>query len=255
MQSTLRWRKPGPALAPWVQCYWRYEAKEAATHALRPDGASGLIFSFGAAFDLSGQRYSLPGLISGPKLTSSELQVAAGTCLLGIRFQPGMGRLFLSRSLAQLQGQQTANSLLLAEQLWPTIQQTVPTRAMESVLLAKVSAQTIPPATRQLLSLINRTAGRQPVAVLAAKVPMGLRQLERQFLQWVGVTPKQYSRIRRAALVRQALRQGHELAAVAQHGGYSDQAHFSRDFQGIHGQTPGQYQQQRIAVMAASPSL
>jgi AraC-like DNA-binding protein len=77
-------------------------------------------------------------------------------------------------------------------------------------------------------------------------VPLGQRQLERLFRYQVGLTPKQFSRIQRVALVRQQLQQGQPLLDTALTCGYSDQAHFIHDFKTVVGMTPGQYRTSRI---------
>jgi len=62
----------------------------------------------------------------------------------------------------------------------------------------------------------------------------------------VGLTPKQFSRIQRVALVRNQLRSGQPLLDTALACGYSDQAHFIHDFKRVVGITPGQYRTSRI---------
>ena len=81
----------------------------------------------------------------------------------------------------------------------------------------------------------------QRLADLLQSVPLGQRQLERLFRHQVGLTPKQFSRIQRVALVRRELRAGEALLDTALTCGYSDQAHFIHDFKTVVGMTPGQY--------------
>ncbi|WP_370277516.1 helix-turn-helix domain-containing protein, partial [Pontibacterium sp.] len=68
--------------------------------------------------------------------------------------------------------------------------------------------------------------------------------LERLFKQWVGISPKHYSRLLRVNLARSALRKAEgniSLTDAALNAGYFDQAHFNREFKQVVGLTPGQY--------------
>ncbi|HCA66133.1 MAG TPA: AraC family transcriptional regulator, partial [Pseudomonas sp.] len=94
---------------------------------------------------------------------------------------------------------------------------------------------------QQLLNRIAASEGRARLADLLQSVPLGQRQLERLFRHQVGLTPKQFSRIQRVALVRRELRAGEALLDTALACGYSDQAHFIHDFKTVVGMTPGQY--------------
>jgi AraC-like DNA-binding protein len=59
------------------------------------------------------------------------------------------------------------------------------------------------------------------------------------FRRAVGLTPKRYCRVRRFQRAL-ALPRG-SLGALALAAGYSDQAHFTREFRALAGLTPGEY--------------
>jgi AraC-like DNA-binding protein len=102
--------------------------------------------------------------------------------------------------------------------------------------------------------LVRRTAGgpADPRAVFvdaalrrgwsvkdaAAAVGLSERQMERQCLDWFGLSPRRYRRILR---LRQAVRRvkgGASLAEAALTAGYADQPHFNREVQALAGATP-----------------
>lgn len=87
----------------------------------------------------------------------------------------------------------------------------------------------------------DRTINR--VDELAAKTGMGERALQRLFSDYVGVSPKWV--IRRSRLHDAASRLANaeevNLTRLAQDLGYSDQAHFTRDFKAIVGRAPSDY--------------
>jgi transcriptional regulator GlxA family with amidase domain len=88
-------------------------------------------------------------------------------------------------------------------------------------------------------ALLHRR-GRLPVAELARQTGWSRRQLEREFLQKVGVSPKTLSRVVRFQNLlrlsgRNPARPWSDLAAAC---GYADQAHLVRDFREFSGATP-----------------
>lgn len=89
---------------------------------------------------------------------------------------------------------------------------------------------------------LEASAGRIPVCRLADKVGVSRRRLEALFQEQVGCAPKTAARILRfrkaLALITDGARDGRTLAAVAEHCGYSDQAHLSREVRAFAGIPP-----------------
>ncbi len=88
--------------------------------------------------------------------------------------------------------------------------------------------------------MIRKSGGFEKVETLPDKVYISLRQLEREFKQKVGITPKRYMRISRLNEVHRRLEEEQELELtnIAFACGYADQAHFIRDFKNIMGVNP-----------------
>ncbi len=84
--------------------------------------------------------------------------------------------------------------------------------------------------------LFERTGGRAPVGAVARAVGLSTRHLGTLFAREVGRSPKQVAGLMRferaqAAIAEQVrLRGSADLAGVAAAGGFSDQAHLSREF-------------------------
>ncbi|HEY0341618.1 MAG TPA: helix-turn-helix domain-containing protein, partial [Steroidobacteraceae bacterium] len=87
----------------------------------------------------------------------------------------------------------------------------------------------------------DRTINR--VDELAPRVGLGERALQRLFSDYVGVSPKWVIRRFRLhdAASRLAKAEDVNLTHLAQELGYSDQAHFTRDFKAIVGRSPSDY--------------
>ena len=79
---------------------------------------------------------------------------------------------------------------------------------------------------------------------LAAAAGLSKFHFVRLFSAVVGITPHRYQLLLRIAGARALLRQGEEIADVAQHTGFFDQSHFTACFRDVVGVTPGRYQLQ-----------
>ena len=91
--------------------------------------------------------------------------------------------------------------------------------------------------------VIRRKKGLISMEELAGKAFISTRQLEREFRQKMGISPKNYMRIARLNEVNRILANGRRLPLtdIAYVCGYSDQAHFIRDFKHFTGQSPKKF--------------
>tara|TARA_Y100001949_G_scaffold159034_1_gene149645 strand:+ start:7595 stop:8395 length:801 start_codon:yes stop_codon:yes gene_type:complete len=242
-------RPPSPALAAYVQRFWWMEGDGSQVYdeqMLHPDGGSGVIFNFADPLNFDGSQRTPRTLIAGPQLSSARLQLLGQVRMMGVRFRPGMGDAVFGIGLDELAGFHDASwprlgFAHLIDQL-AELKRDAQQAVVERELLRRLSAsQARRTPVQQLLAQIAAEGGRARLADLLQSVPLGQRQLERLFRHQVGMTPKQFSRIQRVALVRNQLRTGQPLLDTALTCGYSDQAHFIHDFKRVVGMTPGQY--------------
>ncbi|MFD5143039.1 helix-turn-helix domain-containing protein [Streptomyces sp. NPDC058401] len=91
-------------------------------------------------------------------------------------------------------------------------------------------------------SRLSRSAGTVPIPELARAVGWCQSQLQRRFLEQIGVTPKTAARILRLERAMRLLSEGRPAAAVAIAGGYYDQAHLSREMKAMTGHPPRSFQ-------------
>lgn len=119
--------------------------------------------------------------------------------------------------------------------------------ALDATLLARVPlVRAMHPAVAQALSEFTV---RSDVGHVIAATGYSHRTMITLFRCAVGLAPKQYVRVLRFARALKDLGARRGLADVAIEAGYSDQAHFSREFRGFAGVTPSEYR--RIAPSAA----
>jgi AraC-like DNA-binding protein len=171
--------------------------------------------------------------------------------VLGVRFRPGGFRGLLGAPLSTI----TDRTIPLSR-----IYELDPSAAEAAVLEAggdsgmmsaaeAILRTRIPPidATVDLVQgIIDRIAADRDlnrVAELATQLSMGERALQRLFGDYIGVSPKWV--IRRCRLLDAASRLANaedvNLTYLAQELGYSDQAHFTRDFKALVGRAPSDY--------------
>ncbi|MBR9998199.1 MAG: AraC family transcriptional regulator [Cyclobacteriaceae bacterium] len=95
--------------------------------------------------------------------------------------------------------------------------------------------------------IIRQEKGFIRIEDLSGQVFISIRQLEREFKRKVGISPKLYMRIARLNEVHRQLEQHDKLdfTAVTYACGYSDQAHFIRDFKNLTGEKPSLFVKNR----------
>ncbi len=88
--------------------------------------------------------------------------------------------------------------------------------------------------------IIRRTKDPLKIKALAYRLNISQRQLEREFKHKIGITPKHYLRLSRMNEVHRLLEADRtlNLTKIAYQVGYTDQAHFIRDFKSITGEKP-----------------
>ena len=87
---------------------------------------------------------------------------------------------------------------------------------------------------------------------LAASAGLGVRQLERQFLDAVGLSPKRFAKTARFQRTLQLLRDGQSPADVASLCGFADQAHLAREFRSVAGTSAREVNLAGVAFLQGS---
>ena len=188
--------------------------------------------------------------MTGPILISASGVVR----LLGIRFQPGGTRPFVDLpaneitdrviELGSLSWQFERSLLDSCEHAFELDQKIA---ALDAYLTSRLNDARFDSNLLALAATIIDRRGLVSVDQLASRAGVSSRQLERRFLQEVGLGPKLLARIVRFQQVFRAVDQSNPAwADVAIECGYYDQAHLIRDF--------NQFAQQSPAVLFASQS-
>lgn len=225
-------RLPVSQLRPFVECIWHSDPTDETRFEIIPDGC------VDACFVLSEKRPRV--ILFGTTTRTSAYDLEVGAPYFGVRFRAGMASLFVQERISDL----TDSELQVAGFLGVGADEVVDLRSfserrmrLESALMAALARNThrLNDAVNRAVAEINRTYGDVRVRDLAASSNLSERQLERLFVERVGITPKLYARIRRFRSVLDHLQDPEgvkrpNMAEIAASYGYTDQSHMARDF-------------------------
>ncbi|MCI0665462.1 MAG: helix-turn-helix domain-containing protein [Acidobacteria bacterium] len=238
-----------------MECIWLLEGSDrqeySAPERLLPDGCVELILNFGALFEEhkeTGHRNLQPSRFIVGQMTQPVLVSPTGpVSLLGIRFAPGGTLPFftfppgeLTNTIAPLADVAVALDRQLSGQVYDTQNFAEKITIIKALLIRQMSEKEEKGASlREAILNIVGSGGQVSVDLLAADLGIGGRQLERRFLNEVGIGPKLLCRILRFQQVFRAVeRSDRNWARIAVDCGYYDQAHLIRDFHQFAGETP-----------------
>lgn len=189
--------------------------------------------------------------ISGPiKRRFSYLMENQG-CLFGAKFWPGAFRMICDKSPSIWTDKRLPAGLILGDSVLPVKNAFFRAdQAGERLSIVQKylscfiqSNEERIPIIKKAFADIERHKSIFTVAQLAALQKMTVRSLQRLFKEYVGVSPKwaiQLFRLREAA-VQMESQSFIDFSRLALELGYSDQAHFCKDFKRMTGQTPKSY--------------
>jgi AraC-like DNA-binding protein len=245
--------RPQPPLSSYVECFWTLESETRTlafqTERILPDGCVELILNFGEPFSqhetdrhFVQPRHFLVGQMTGPILISPTGVVD----LIGIRFHPGGTVPFVRTPMQEITDQVTELSGIVPglerQLLSASIDLKILAKrvaAIEGVLIDNLIRSKPHSQTLALAAKVVEYRGLISVDQLAQNAGLSARQLERRFLNEVGLGPKLLSRIMRFQQVFRAVENCEGAwAPVAVECGYYDQAHLIRDFNQFAHQTP-----------------
>jgi len=242
--TRFRYREFPPAapLANHVLTYWRFEASvppgETFTHHVWPDGcvSVNVVAAGGAAVAFS---------VTGPRLAPLEVPMVGDVVATGIRFWPDAGGAVLGTPAESLRDRWIDATELLGTEArtMAAMVAAEPDRAamiFDDWVAARLrDARPLDPVVRTAVRAIIATRGDRSIASLARDSGLGIRQLQRRFRRALGLSPKEYSRIRRLrSTLEAALRGEASWSAVAYELGFADQSHLIHEVGDLTGLTP-----------------
>ena len=238
---------PTGRLSAFVQGIWSssvpVESGETVKRSLYSDAGSGIVFNLHDEICI-GEDVIPKGVIMLPvEKHAEEIALPPGSKLAGIRFFPAVGYGILGQHydkptpLAKQDDLYHLHALYARLEKLATAQQHIDALyqwATDNLSITDL----IPDALERTLEGI---AQDEELADLMGNAELSQRQIERQFKQWLGMTPKYYQRIARIKKAINYMKAHPEadLVDVALRFGFSDQAHMTREFRTIACITPG----------------
>jgi len=247
---------PHATLQDSVKRFWILEKEYTAEDEIEeviPDPCVELIFNFGSAYSEIGgsparelPNICLVGVLSKPL----RLHARGLVKIVAVRFF-AWGALSFLKNVASKDSATAAD----LDPMWRQVVESVTAKvhsgeyakAVEGIedfliglrLNALFGREQVKAAAR----LLYRSKGQFRVAELADYCNMSVRQLQRQFGETTGVSPKTLGRIIRFEAIRDRLMSdpNANLTDLAYEFGYTDQAHFIKDFKAFTDKTPGEY--------------
>lgn len=237
------------ALRGFVAALWTYSGN-GSPHRVLPDGCLDFIFdpSTGSASVIGPMSQSV--VVPGPR----------GQTAFGVRFRPGHAARFIdahANELLDAQGslRELTRFAELGERVLGVRDHGERVQLVTRALLdANTRVRAFDARVDRAVRLIERAHGNVSLPELVQQIGLGERQLERRFLEHVGLAPKRFARVVRFEhALRLAQRRTLGQAALAAHAGYSDEPHLLRDFRALSGLTPNALLRERDVGIVQVP--
>lgn len=186
-----------------------------------------------------------------PGVTTSSHKLQGTGCVFGVKFHPGGFYPFIRKPISAFRGLPIpVNDVLgisgkdLEGAVLGRKEGQAMAEEMERLLVSRLP-ELDPQAQlmREAVEHIAKDRGLTKVDMLCAHLDMNKRTVQRLFDQYIGISPKWVIRLYRIQDAAERLDRGTygELVGLAMDLGYHDQAHFSKDFKNVTGQTPEEY--------------
>lgn len=266
---------PSAALQPYIDCYWTLSlggsaAEMSPEQYCLPLGTQDLIFMLNKdryETVIEGKRHIMPSaLVGGMYQVPVGWTAPCDTRIFAIRMKPECMLELFRVPVSVLFNEFTAMDAFfgksgaeLTEQMREAAGTGDRIKVAETFLQAylrdrKCERNYVLEATQ----LIRRSAGNISLDDLSHQLYVSTRQLQRSFKDAMGASPKTYMRIVRFANAYDYVQQTYDSlnwAALSYHFGYSDQAHFIRDFKQFTGKAPTVVVEEKTAFYQLSRQL
>lgn len=261
---------PHPDLAPLISCYWTLEVPagfDAPKQRIIPDGCIEMAFVLGDDI----KRYTSESefvlqpraMVLGHTMEPFYIEPTGYVNTFAIRFYPYGFANFISQPLTDLANKETPLHALFGAQLALELEQKIVQATgyrqrieiIEKFLFDSLHTKTtIDQIVKSTVDALLATKGSIPIKTILKEDTSKRRQLERNFRQQIGISPKQLGKVIRmqAALKRLLNKEaGENLTDIAYESAYYDQAHFIKDFKEFTGTNPSEFLEDENTALSA----
>ncbi len=241
---------PHPALAAYIDAYWVSHATEDMQLCILPDSCADIIINIGTEKVMADNHQIdiYDAFTVGTMTVYNNSYHKAGNHLLGIRFRAGGMKILTDFPLHLLTDDHIPVSDISSE--WQEqLQQLLESAPALATKISRLNQfflsrlTNVPSSALRVqegLRLIQQSNGNIRTTELAAATATGIRNFEKQFKEYTGVSAKTFSRITRFLATKTILRNTPpgQLLEAALNLGYYDHAHLSHEFRKIAGASP-----------------
>lgn len=237
--------QPHYSLTPYIDAYWVVKTDHVVpvTERIYPDGCIDIILNLGGDFLSDNGTLTMKpdsAYLVGTMTRYKDTIRQADTFLLGIRFKPlGFPAFFKFSSLHEI----TEKTIDFNKKLLPEINNY---NAHTISVLDKFFCDRLSVRNHllfEIIETINRKNGIIPIEAVTRKHFITERRLERNFKQYLGISPKEYANFIRyqyaVRLIKNKSR-NKNLLDIALDAGFYDHAHLTNDVKKYSGLLPSQ---------------
>ena len=256
--------QPPDYLRDYIRYFWTLESGADTfpkTFRTIPDGCPGLIFQQSEKGKFYQSNKQLPTIfLFGQYTKHAELSSSGQFNAIGIYFYPnalksifGFNADELTNSCLDVNLLPVTHGCHLSEQLLNAPSVVSQIEVLSSYLLLQLHKNNTPEneVMHYAVSQLVRTNGSISLHELQKNLRISERSFERRFKQYVGISPKLFSRICRFQASLNQLRTSNysKFSDIAFENNYADQSHFIRAFKEFAGFSPYQYQKKSTEIV------
>lgn len=248
--------EPHPDLESLISCYWTLEVPadyESQKQRIVTDGCIEMAFILGDDIKryTSEDNFILQprAMVLGQTIEPFYIEPTGYVNTFAIRFYPYGFANFVSVPIKNLVNKETPIEQLFNEKIAKKLEQEIIQAAdvherikiIEGFLMNKLSEQsTVDNIVRTTIDALLSTKGNASINTILKEDLSKRRQLERNFVKQIGISPKQLGKVIRlqSALKMMLNEEGEKLTNIAYENEYYDQAHFIKDFKEFTGISP-----------------
>jgi AraC-like DNA-binding protein len=231
--------QPNKNLQQFIDSYWYFTNEDPGSieSPVLPDGCMDIIFP------LTGDNGPF---VVGTMTKAETVSIKPGQRMFGIRFRPAIAPSLLRIPAIELRDTiiplEYINKNLAGEMSELTFKQQIANQIelFNEKIANVIQSIDIDKRVFYAVNLVAELQGNVSLDTVAQEIGMSLRHMERLFKYHVGISPKRFARIVRFHQSHVALSKSgaSSLATTAYQYGYTDQAHFNKDYKIFTGVNP-----------------